>query len=61
MSYFEDNPVITVGNNYVAQLRGYDPWAKDVMSLIRFKQVRSAFHPQVGKSNYRDKCLTIFY
>ena len=49
---------ITVARHYNVKLRGYDPWAREVMSLVRFKQIRSAFHPEAVKDNMRggDKC-----
>ena len=37
-------------------MRGYDSWAKEVMSLVRFKQIRSAFHLEAGASICNDKC-----
>ena len=54
-SYFVSNPCVSVGG-YSVQLKGYTPWAKDIMSLIRFKQIRSAFHPEAEKSICGDKC-----
>ena len=60
-SYFQDNPVITMGTGYSVQLRGFDPWAKDFMSLIRFEQIRDAFHPEAGKTQCGDKCHQLWY
>ena len=60
-SYFTENPVITIGDGYSIQLRGYDAWAKDIMSLVRFKQIRSAFHPESDKSLCNDKCHQLRY
>ena len=37
VSYFEDNPIIHMGGNYGVRLRGFDPWAKQIMALVRFK------------------------
>ena len=54
-SYFVSNPCVSVGG-YSVQLKGYSPWAKDIMSLVRFKQIRSAFHPQAEKSICGDNC-----
>ena len=45
-SYFTDQSSLGIGTNYSVHLRGYKPWAKDVMTLVRFKQIRSAFHPE---------------
>ena len=61
VSYFEENPVINIGDHYSVQLRGYNPWAKNVMSLSRFKQIRSAFHPEAGDSDCGDKCHQLRY
>ena len=44
-SYFENNPHITLSGGYSAQLQGFHPWAKEIMSLIRFKQIQSTLHP----------------
>ena len=60
-SFFQDNPVITMGTGYSVQLRGFDPWAKDIMSLIRFKQIRVAFHPEAGQTQCGDKCHQLRY
>ena len=55
-SYFTENPTVRIGDGYMVQLRGYDAWAKEVMSLVRFKQIRSAFHPEAGDTACNDKC-----
>ena len=60
-SYFQDNPTITLSTGYSVQLRGFDAWAKDVMPLIRFKQIRGAFHPETGTSQCGDKCHQLRY
>ena len=61
VSYFTENPTVVVGDGYSIQLRGYDPWAKDIMSLVRFKQIRSAFHPEAESSICNDKCHQLRY
>ena len=62
LSYFQDNPVVHMGGNYNVRLRGFDPWAKEIMALIRFKQIRSAFHPEAGLSDLTgDKCHQLRY
>ena len=53
--------VLTLGDSYAIELRGYENWAKDVMTLIRFKQIRSAFHPEADKSLSNDKCHQLRY
>ena len=42
--------IIHLGRGYFVQLGDYDAWGKDVMTLIRFKQILSDFHPEVGIS-----------
>ena len=61
LSYFTDQSSLGIGTNYSVHLRGYEPWAKDVMTLVRFKQIRSAFHPESGRSNNNDKCHQLRY
>ena len=39
----------------------FNPWAKEVMPLIRFKQIRKAFHPEAGLSKCGDKCHQLKY
>jgi hypothetical protein len=54
--YFTDSPTVHIGDGYSIELRGFDPWAKEIMSLVRFKQIRSAFHPEAENSICNDKC-----
>ena len=61
VSYFTDNPTVVCGDGYSIQLRGYDPWARDVMTLVRFKQIRPAFHPEAKNSICNDKCHQLRY
>jgi len=49
-SYFQDNPLVHLASGYSVQLRGFSPWAKDVMPLICIKQIRGAFHPEARSS-----------
>eukprot|EP00957_Ditylum_brightwellii_P204171 15338008-Ditylum_brightwellii.AAC.1 len=44
-SYFRARPNIHLGAGYCYEIRGFDPWARDVMSLIRFKKTWLAYHP----------------
>ena len=60
-SYFVEDPVVILGSGYFCKLRGYQVWAKEVMTLIRFNQTRSAFHPEVGESVCRDRCHQLRY
>ena len=61
VSYFSDNPIITPGDGYSVEIRGYSPWAKDIMTLVCFKQIRSAFHLEAGSSMCEDKCHQLCY
>ena len=60
-SYFQENPIVNLSSGYSVQLRGFDPWAKEVMPLIRFKQIRGAFHPESKASLSGDKCHQLQY
>ena len=61
-SYFQDPPQIHLGVGYNVRLTGFEPWARNVMPLVRFKQIRSAFHPEAGKSELTgDKCHQLRY
>ena len=61
-SYFQDPPVIRLGVSYSVRLTGFDPWAREIMTLLRFKQIRSAFHPEAGRSELTgDKCHQLRY
>ena len=55
-AYFHPSTSIQAGKNYSVQLSGYVGWAATVMSLGRFRQIRSAFHPEAGISSVGDKC-----
>ena len=48
--------MINLGHGYYVQIRGYNAQEKDLMNIIRFKQIRSDFHPEPGTSFYGDKC-----
>lgn len=60
-SYFQHNPVVPLATRYSVQLRGFEPWAKDIMYLIRFKQIRGAFHPEAGYSQCGNKYHQLRY
>ena len=60
-SYFTDNSNVQIGTGYSVELRGYSAWAKDIMTLVRFKQIRSALHPESGESQCHDKCHQLRY
>ena len=50
---------MNLASGYSVQLRRLDPWAKEVTPLIRFKQIRGAFHPEAGLSMCGDKCIFV--
>ena len=60
-SYFVEDPVVILGLGYCCKLCGYQAWDKEVMTLIHFKQIRSAFHPDAGENMCRDKCHQLCY
>ena len=58
-SYFVEDQSITLCNGYSATLRGYNAWAKDIMTLLRFKQIRSAFRSECDRFDPNDKCYQL--
>ena len=58
-SYFTEQQSITAANGYSTSLRGYHAWAKDIMSLLRFKQIRSAFRSECNRYDPNDKCYQL--
>ena len=56
-TYFQDNVYMDMGGGYKVKLRGFVCQAKEIMPLDRFKQIRSAFHPEAGDNKESgDKC-----
>jgi len=55
-SYFTEIHQVNAGRDYFIPLEGFPAWANKVMTLSRFKQIRAAFHPEVGMSDIGDKC-----
>ena len=60
-AYFTEGMSINLGRNYSVMLSDYPAWAAKVMSLSRFKQIRAAYHPEVGSSTIGDKCHQLRY
>ena len=58
---FVEDPIIHLCHGYYVQIRGHDVWGKYVMSLIRLKQIHSAFHHEAGISFCGDKCHQLYY
>ena len=45
-SYFIEDHTILLSNGYTVILEEYNPYAEDIMILVRFKQIRSIFCPE---------------
>ena len=60
-AYFTEGMSINLGRNYSVTLTDYPAWAAKVMTLSRFKQIRAAYHPEVGSSTIGDKCHQLRY
>ena len=58
-SHFSENNTITLAIGYISILRGYNGWAKEIMSLVRLKQIRSAFRPEFHRNDVTDKCYQL--
>eukprot|EP00957_Ditylum_brightwellii_P063048 4785421-Ditylum_brightwellii.AAC.1 len=48
-SFFYNSPYVLLGKKYSVSLRGFDCWAKQIMTLSRSKQIRFAMHPEGGQ------------
>ena len=60
-TYFVNDADVHPRSNYLVDLHGYHVWAKEVMILVHFKKIRSAFHPEAGESQCHDKCHRLRY
>ena len=60
-AYFTEGMSINLGRNCSVTLTDYPAWAIKIMSLSRFKQIRAAYHPEVGSSTIGDKCHQLRY
>ena len=58
-AYWDKSIRVNAGRNYSVELNGIRPWAKDVMTKHRFKQIRAAFRPELNSTNIGDKCHQI--
>eukprot|EP00957_Ditylum_brightwellii_P041871 3171485-Ditylum_brightwellii.AAC.1 len=59
-SYFSSSPHVLLGKKYSVGLRGFDCWAKKIMTLLRFKQIRCAMYPKEGQySTNGNKCYQL--
>ena len=50
-----------MGSRYSVNLWGYQALAKDTMSLLRFKQIQSVFHPEADDLLWHNKCHQLRY
>ena len=60
-SYFVEDSMVHLGHVYYVQLRGYDAWSKDIMTLILLKYIHSSFHNEAGTSFYGYKYHQLRY
>ena len=58
---FGANSNLQLGTACSVEMLGRNSWAKDEMTLVRFKQIRSALHPACGKSQCHGKCHQLRY
>ena len=58
-SYFQESHSITLASGYTCNLQGYQSWAKNIMNLVRFKQIRSAFRLESHRYDINDKCYQL--
>ena len=54
--YFKPTLYVIFGLGYNVNLIKYRGWAERIMTLACIPQIRSAFHPEDGKSTIGDKC-----
>ena len=54
-AYFEPPKHLYLSSTYHLKLGHFDPWALKVFTLQCFKQIRAAYHPEVGSSSINDK------
>ena len=61
-SYFHQSPRICAGLGYIARLRSYDAWCREIMTLAHFKQIWYTFHPEVGpfENENREQCYQLW-
>ena len=59
VSFFVEDQSITLGNGYTTSLRGYNAWDKDIMTLVKFKQICSAFRSEFNQYDHHDKCYQL--
>ena len=55
-AYWDDEYFINVSANFKVKVTGHVAWAKKIMTKKRFKQIRSAFRPELGRTEVGDKC-----
>ena len=55
-AYWNTECYIYAGRNYTVEMLGIKPWARDIMTKYRFKQIRAAFRPENDITDVGDKC-----
>ena len=60
-AYWDKDLRVKSGRNYNVKLHGIQPWARDIMTKHRFKQIRAAFRPENDRSTIGDKCHQLRY
>ena len=53
--------MICLGRGYSVQLGNYDSWAKYIMNIIIFKQIRGLLHPDSGPFFYGETFHQLHY
>ncbi len=55
-SYFSPPEKICLSSTHIHTVNDFPAWAAEVFTIRRFKQIRAAYHPEVGFSTIGDKC-----
>ena len=60
-SYFESILIICCVQRYTISLEAYGGWDIKIMSISRFRNIRSAYNPKFGESAVGDKCHQLIF
>ena len=60
-SYFKTKPVIFLSEDYSMPLTSFPAWAAKVFTLVKFRQIRASFHPEVRRSQIGNKVHQLRY
>ena len=58
-SYWKDNVCIQAGLDYNINLSNHYPWAKEVITKVRFTQIRSVFRPESDRTKVGDNITSL--